>query len=135
MKERLVRLKEIDFPMDIAENIEIGIHGFEKLTMDLKEMEYVYTHHVRYTDLDKTGHMTNLKYVDLFLNAFDSKFFEKFQIEAFELHFLNQCFEGETIHVYKKISDGKISLLAVHDSKEPCAVAVVLGEFDTHDAA
>ncbi len=125
-KERLVRLKEIDFPTDLAENIEYGIQGFQKLPVDLAEMEYVYTHQVRYTDLDKTGHMTNLKYVDLFLNAFDSKFFEEFQIEEFELHFLDQCYEGETIHVYKKILDGRSSLVAVHDNKIPCAVADVL---------
>ena len=122
-KKRLVRLKEIDFPAGIAETIEPEIQGFQKLSADLEGMEYVYTHQVRYTDLDKTGHMTNLKYVDLFLNAFDSDFFEDFQIEDFELHFLDQCFEGEVIHVYKRILDGGISLTAVHDNRIPCAAA------------
>lgn len=122
-KKRLVRLKEIDFPMNIAENIEFGMPGFQKLPVVLDGMEYVYTHQVRYTDLDKTGHMTNLKYVDLFLNVFDSKFFEEYRIGEFELHFLDQCFESERIHVYKKIFDGGISLLAVHEDKVPCAVA------------
>ncbi|MDE7352903.1 MAG: hypothetical protein K2O06_07615 [Acetatifactor sp.] len=122
-KKRLVRLKEIDFPADIAESIQSGMQEFQKLPVDLDGMEYIYTHQVRYTDLDKTGHMTNLKYVDLFLNAFDSKFFEEFQIEEFELHFLDQCFEGESIHVYKRIFDGKIFLTAVHDNKVPCAAA------------
>lgn len=124
--KRLVRLREIDFPMDIAESKAFGMQGFQKLPVDLTGMEYVYTHQVRYTDLDKTGHMTNLKYADLFLNAFDSKFFEKFRIGEFELHFLDQCFEGEAIHVYKKVSDGKIFLAAVHDDKTPCAAADVL---------
>lgn len=122
-KKRLVRLKEIDFPAGIAENREPDIQDFQKLTVDLEGMEYVYTHQVRYTDLDKTGHMTNLKYVDLFLNAFDSDFYEDFQIEEFELHFLDQCFEGEVIHVYKRMLDGGISLTAVHDNKLPCAAA------------
>lgn len=122
-KKRLVRLKEIDFPADIAESIQSDIQEFQKLPVDLEGMEYIYTHQVRYTDLDKTGHMTNLKYVDLFLNAFDSKFFEEFQLEDFELHFLDQCFEGESIHVYKRMLDGKIFLTAVHDNKAPCAAA------------
>ena len=91
-------------------------------------MEAVYTHQVRYTDLDKTGHMTNLKYVDLFLNAFDSQFFEGFQIKEFELHFLDQCFEGDAIHVHKKAFDGRILLTAVHDNQVPCAVACIGGE-------
>lgn len=127
-KKRLVRLKEIDFPADVAESKEFGMKGFQKMSVDLDGMEYVYTHQVRYTDLDKTGHMTNLKYVDLFLNAFDSEFFAKFQIGAFELHFLDQCFEGEGIHVYKRISDERISLIAIHDNKIPCAVAAICGK-------
>ncbi|MDE6700406.1 MAG: hypothetical protein K2K10_05245 [Acetatifactor sp.] len=125
-KKRLVRLKEIDFPTDLAESEESVMQGFQKLPVDLDGMVYVYTYQVRYTDLDKTGHMTNLKYVDLFLNAFDSKSFEEFQIGEFELHFLDQCFEGEVIHVYKKRFNERISLVAVHDNKIPCAVASIL---------
>lgn len=126
-KNRLVRLKEIDLPTDITERKEFDIHGFQKLPTGLGDMEYAYTHQVRYTDLDKSGHMTNLKYVDLFLNAFDCKFFEEFQIQEFEIHFLDQCFEGEAIQVYKTILDGKVSLMAVHDNQIPCAVACIWG--------
>lgn len=122
-KNRLVRLKEIDFPTDITENKAFEINGFQKMTTDLDGMEYAYTHRVRYTDLDKTGHMTNLKYVDLFLNAFDSRFFEEFQIGEFELHFLSQCFEGEELHVYKRMLDNEIVLIAAKADKVPCAVA------------
>ncbi len=127
-KNKLVRLKEIEFPEGLAENREFDIRSFEKLPVGLDGMEYAHTHRVKYTDLDKVGHMTNLKYVDLFLNAFGSKFFEKFRIKEFELHFLNQCFEGETIHVYKKTELGRTSLLAVHENKLPCAVASMVAE-------
>lgn len=127
-KKRLVRLKEVDFPADITENLEFQMPGFQKIPTDWSEMEYVYTHEVRYTDLDKTGHMTNLKYVDLFLNAFPSQFFEEFRIEEFELHFLEQCFEGEKLHVYKKRTGEKISLVALHDNQAPCAAAEILGK-------
>lgn len=122
-KNRLVRLREIDFPTDITENKAFEISSFQKLSTDFDGMEYAYTHRVRYTDLDKTGHMTNLKYVDLFLNAFDSRFFEEFQIGEFELHFLSQCFEGEELHVYKRMLDNEIALIAAKDDKVPCAVA------------
>lgn len=73
--------------------------------------------------MDKTGHMTNLKYVDLFLNAFDSRFFEEFQIGEFELHFLSQCFEGEELHVYKRMLDNEIAIIAAKADKIPCAAA------------
>lgn len=125
-KNRLIRLKEIDFPTDITEGIDFHMPGFEKIPTELDDMEYVYDHQVRYTDLDKTGHMTNLKYVDLFLNAFDSSFFETFQIREFELHFLNQCYEGDVLHVYKKESGGKILLIAAREDNIPCAAACLL---------
>lgn len=127
-KSRLVRLKEIDFPTDITENKEFEVHGFKKMPVELEGMEYVYTHQVRYTDLDKTGHMTNLKYVDLFLNAFDSKFFEGFVVEEFELHFLSQCFEGDVLQVYQKKTGEGISLAAVREDKTPCAAACIWGK-------
>ena len=101
--------------------------GFQKLPVETDGMEYAYEHQVRYTDLDKSGHMTNLKYVDLFLNAFSSEFWDGFQIGEFELHFLDQCFEGEVIHVYKKVEDKMIILLAVHENMSVCAVASILG--------
>lgn len=124
-KKKLVRLKEIDFPADVTENREFDIPGFQRMPSDTAGMEYAYTCQVRYTDLDKTGHMTNLKYVDLFLNAFDSKFFEAFPIGEFELHFLNQCFEGETLDVYKKQDGEKISLIALRRDQTPCAAAEI----------
>lgn len=122
-KNRLVRLKEIDFPANLEENRTFELPAFQKISATVDDMEYAYTHQVKYTDLDKTGHMTNLKYIDLFLNAFDSMFFDRFQIQEFELHFLEQCFEGEELQVYRKESDEGILLIALHGSEAPCAVA------------
>ncbi len=122
-QNRLARLKEIDFPTDIGESRDFELPGFQKISTDLKGMEYIYTYQVRYTDLDKTGHMTNLKYIDLFLNAFHSKFFEEFQIKEFEIHFLKQSFEGDALYVYRKKAGARISLIAMLEDKSPCAVA------------
>lgn len=122
-QNRLVRTREIDFPADVVESRAFELSGFRKIVTEPEHMEYAYAHQIRYTDLDKTGHMNNLKYVDLFLNAFDSKFFEEFQVEEFELHFLDQCYEGEVLQVYKKVSDGVVFLTAVREDGSPCAAA------------
>lgn len=124
-KKRLVRLREIDFPTNIQVNRNAVAGKFRKISVEIEGMDDSYFHKVRYTDLDKTGHMTNLKYVDLFLNTFDSVFFEEYQITDFELHFLSQCFEGETIHVYKEMGGEGIRLMAVHENGKPCAAAFV----------
>lgn len=132
-KKRLVPLKGIDFPVDVTESRKFEIEDFHKLSAESNSMEYVYAHQVRFTDLDKTGHMTNLKYVDLFINAFDSEFFKKYQIVDFELHFLSQCFEGEVIYVYKKMIDEGIYLVAVHEDKRDCAIALLKVDTKKHN--
>lgn len=123
-QNRLARLREIAFPADTAEFRACVMPEFEKLSAE--PGDYCYTHQVRYTDLDKTGHMTNLKYIDLCLNAFESHFFEQFEIQEFELHFLEQCFEGEELQVYRTDTGGGIRLTALHGEYTPCAVAHLL---------
>ena len=127
-QNRLARLKEIAFPADIAELGACPMPEFEKLPAkpEPEPGDYCYTHQIRYTDLDKTGHITNLKYIDLFLNAFENRFFEQFAIQEFELHFLEQCFEGEELQVYRTDTDDGIRLTAFHGGHTPCAVASVL---------
>ena len=84
-------------------------------------MEYRYTHTVRYADLDKMGHMTNLKYVDLLLNAFDSRFYKEHMVTDMEIHYVNQCFENEGIRVYAQTLEDCIWLLGM---KEDGSIAV-----------
>ena len=46
--------------------------------------------------------MTNLRYVNLLMDAFDGAFYEDKILSDIELHYITQCFEGEEISVSKK---------------------------------
>ncbi len=99
-EQKLKRLSEICFEGDITNSREDGLSRFTRIARTKEGMEYRYTHTVNYTEIDGSEHMNNVKYIDLFLNAFSSDFHRKNQISDMELHFVNQCFEGEEIRVY-----------------------------------
>lgn len=101
---------EIDYPMNQADERTISLDPFSRFPKKIADMDYRYTYTVRYTDLDKSRHMNNLLYINLFLNAFDLEFFEENRITDFEIHYLNQCFYMEDIEVYAKQEEDRILL-------------------------
>jgi acyl-ACP thioesterase len=111
--QRLCKLEAIDYPVDETMGKEIPLNNFTKLSKRYEEMEYCYTETVRYTDLDKSKHMNNLLYINLFLNSFDSGFYEKYKIKDFEIHYLKQCYEKEELDIFRKINDHVIELAVV----------------------
>lgn len=112
--QRLCPLSAVEFPESVIEaERDNGVDEFEKLNRkpNLDELEALYTHVVQYTDLDKSHHMNNLRYVDLFLNAFGPEYFEDHMVRTFELHFVSQCFYGETLTVSRMKQDAGSELL------------------------
>ncbi len=99
-KKGLTRLSAIDLPEDLAEKEKPVIDSFTRLSPDLSFMTKACTHKVTYTDLDKTGHMTNLRYVNLLLDAFPASYYRKRWVKDLEIHYLSQCYEGETLTVF-----------------------------------
>lgn len=111
--QSLSRLMEIDYPMNQADERTISLAPFSRFPKKIADMDYRYTYTVRYTDLDKSRHMNNLLYINLFLNAFDLEFFEQNRITDFEIHYLNQCFCMEDIEVYVKQEEDRILLAGI----------------------
>ncbi len=107
-KKGLTRLDAIDMPKGLEEEQTCTVDEFSRFPQTIDGMSGSVTHPVVYTDLDKTGHMTNLRYVDLLLDAFSSSFYRQFKVTDMEIHFLKQCYEGEmlTVMVRQCAEDG-----------------------------
>ena len=93
--------QDIGYPAHADEGTPLDLPPFQRFPKTADGMELCYTHTVRYTDLDKSGHMNNQKYIPLFLNAFDLDFQTGKQITDFEIHYLRQCFEKERISIWR----------------------------------
>ncbi len=121
-EQKLEKLSRIGYTGDISHTEAIPL-SFSRFSRKNEGTVYGYTHKVIYTDLDKSEHMNNIKYIDMFLNTFDSAFYKEFSIEDIEIQYINQCFEGEEIKIFyeiiKDVQNGekreKIRLIAVKE--------------------
>lgn len=56
---------------------------------------------VVYSDIDLNKHVSNIKYLEWFLDTYDYDFLHKNTIEEFELNFLNECRFGQIMTIYR----------------------------------
>ncbi len=85
---------------------EMVTDGYGKYNPSYSESEFVFSHTVRISDLDINGHMNNVAYTRLAVDAFSSAELSV-KPKSFEITFKAQCFEGEEIRVYRKEENGK----------------------------
>ena len=122
-RHRPILLDDIDFPENFTENIPNEIPGFIGLEKNADGMEERYQRTVRMTDLDRIGHMTNLRYIEMFQDAHDSRFWTEMNPKEMEISYLSQCMEGETLSVRSRTEDGSVHLAAVHEDGKIAAAA------------
>ena len=123
-RQRPLRLGAIDFPEGIPEEIPNTIPDFVRLDHSTEGMEKRYCRTVRMSDLDKSNHMTNLRYIDMFQDAYDAAFWKEFDPKEMEISFLSQCREGEELTVLSRTEKDAVYLAAVHADGNPAAVAL-----------
>ena len=123
-QQRPIRLRDVAFPADLAEDVPGDMPAFRKPERDADSMQTRYLRTVRHSDLDKSRHMTNLRYIELFQDAHDSAFWESFQPREMEICFLSQCREGETLTVKSRVEENAVRLAALHEDGSTASVAL-----------
>lgn len=97
--KKIEKISRIELPADLAEgNPTVG--SFERRLKPGDDLQYRCSHTVTYTDIDLSRHMNNLRYVEMFLNAFDLGFYDEHTITDFEIHYINQAYYGEELRVF-----------------------------------
>jgi len=56
---------------------------------------------VRYSDIDLNGHMSNIKYPEFFLDAYEYSFLKNSYISDIEMNFLNECKYGQKLTIFR----------------------------------
>ena len=123
-RQRPQRLSAIEFPEDVPEEIPSDIPDFIHLEKTAEGMTEKYARTVHYSDLDKSNHMTNLRYIDMFQDAYDKAFWNQFGARQMEICFLSQCREGECLSVRSREEENSVFLAAVHADESPAAVCM-----------
>lgn len=123
--QKLCRLSAIGWTGELASLRKVEQKPFVRVRMsDIETLNPMGSHQVRYTDLDKSGHMNNLRYVDALLNAFDSTFWMQHHISDFEIHYLNQCFERERLQLFSRADHNGVEIWMLKENGMPACVGL-----------
>ena len=124
IRQRPLRLSAIEFPEDFTEVVPNEIPDFLGTEKTADGTEHRYTRTVRTSDLDVNRHMNNLRYIEMFQDAYDSSFWRDFSPDEMELLFISQCREGEEISVCSRPDgNGVLHMAALHQDGRLASVA------------
>lgn len=85
-----------------------GASEFSRLKEEVFDSDFCYEYKTLYTDIDCNGHVNNVSYSKMALNAFSPQEFDEHAFKGFEIHFTSQTYFGDVIKVYKKAVDGGV---------------------------
>ena len=124
-RQRLTRLDSIGYNRDLALDRYVDLEDYERISKEIGDAQPVYTHVVRYSDLDNNHHVNNLRYIPMVMDVFSPEEFKENMITDFEIHYVGQCFFGETLDIYRIPEEGRERVLVVKEDKTVAAMALV----------
>jgi acyl-CoA thioesterase FadM len=115
---KIRKVDTITYPSDMEINQSLINNDFVKLNNEFTEKDFVYKQVVSSQDIDYSGHTNNAIYVRYIMNAINVDFFDKNIITDFEIHYISESIEGQTLKVYKKELDSIIDFLIKEGDRE-----------------
>lgn len=101
------------------------IHGrYSNLKYLPSEDEFCYEKTVRVSDLDLNSHVNNISYIRMATDCFSTAQMPK--LHTFEMSYKRQCFENDTIKLYKRQTDGGYLIGATNNGDTVFTAAVNL---------
>lgn len=120
----IARIERIELPDGLQEDRMTAAERFTRRIKPADDAQYRYTHTVRYGEIDNNRHMNNLYYVDLFMNAFDIDFYDRYFVTDFEIHYVQQAYyleelrvlceqEGDEYRLFALKADGSVAAACI----------------------
>ena len=122
--KKIEKLSRIELPEDLAEG-NLTVEPFTRRLKPSEKMMYCYTHTVTYTDIDLSRHMNNLHYVDMFMNAFDLDFYDRYFITDFEIHYMQQAYYKEELRIFCDRDGDEYRLFAMNKDDAVAAACII----------
>jgi acyl-ACP thioesterase len=104
--------KSIYFPK-MKNRTDRAIEGkFANLNFDNNGAQKVYSRTILPTDIDVNGHTNNCNYTRFVLDCFPLAEHKTTQIDTYEIHFVNESHEGDTLDFYRQDQDNSTLIVA-----------------------
>lgn len=78
---------------------------FARINEDFSDCEEIGTYKIKSTDIDIGQHMNNVAYIRTLMGIFSCEELEKMNITDIDIAFRLQCYEGETLTLYRRNTD------------------------------
>lgn len=104
------------FPCDIESKEAYSDIQFDKLNFELMD-NLVGEVKVNSTNIDFFGHTNNIEYVKMMYSVFPSSEIKKIKPREFEIHYLQESKEGDTLGIYRKIEENQVLFEIKKDNK------------------
>lgn len=86
--------------LEMAEKKQLNL-SYTIMRKDVGKNDYVYSRKIYSTDIDLNYHTNNLRYNYYTFDAFSVEELKNMNISEYEIYFVNECKEGDTIDIYK----------------------------------
>ncbi len=111
-RQKITTPDAVNFPDELYEP-ERGVTDigpYLRLDRDPSGAVSVFSHEVRFSDLDNNGHMNNLHYGNLVMSAFTRQELDEHYVRDLEIHFLSQCREFEKLEIRRRdvVEEGRL---------------------------
>lgn len=96
-------LRKVDttpFPRDMELLPPVYDVPFRRKKVEVQGNDLAYRHLIRTADTDMNGHMNNVAYVRLVMNAFPTAFWNAHAIESFDIQYVSEGKEGEELQIF-----------------------------------
>lgn len=106
---RIRPAKTIAYPFDIKNRkIRAVAEKYSNFSYDISNADLCYSRTILSSDIDVNNHVNNCYYSKFVLDCFSTNFLKENKLTSYEIHFINECTEGETLDLYKKQITGNI---------------------------
>ena len=116
--KKIKKIDTVNYPYDMEIEYNLINEPFLKLNEEFSQKNFVYSQKVFSTDIDYSRHTNNVSYVRYIVNTLSCNFLDNNQITDFEIHYINESMEGQTLKIYKKEKQNSINFLIKNEEKE-----------------
>lgn len=117
--KRIRKINSISYPSDMELEESMQNKEFSKLNTFFSDRDICYSFNVKSSDIDFSDHVNNAIYVRYIMDAFTSDYWNHNLIKNFEIHYIKEAKEDQSLTIYKKeLEDGIIDVLIKSDQCE-----------------
>lgn len=100
--DEVIRANRLSMPIDeyMAEVVTQG--KFSMAKEEFYDDDVVYSRTMRASDIDLNRHVNNVSYIRLALDCFTTDELENMNFDSFEMYYVSQCYEAQTLTLYRK---------------------------------